>query len=309
MRVKYLLSVALVAVIGLGLGGCAWLVAPRITAVLTANPTSGEAELSVTFTLSESTGPITSYTLSFGDGTTPATGTDVDTTIVHTYEEAGSYTAQLTVQDDRGRTDTDTVTITVTDPDVPPGPTATLGVDDANPTVDQELTFYVEGTAPAGKKIVGWSLDFDDGTVIEKTPEVTTLDTDENHTYTDTGTYTAVLTVEDEDGATASDSVTVTVTDPPPNITLFTVDDQTPSVGQTVSFTLKAESGSAERKLVKWQINFGDGGSVTQDGFSEDELSVDYSHSYTQTGSYTAEGKVWDDVDATDSETEEIEVN
>ncbi len=320
MRAKYLLSVALMVLIGLGLGGCAWLFAPRITADLSATPTSGEAPLSVTFDLSGSTGNIVSFTLSFDDGSSPATGTDITTTVVNTYDDAGTYTAQLTVQDARGRTATDTATITVSEPETPPGPTATLGVDDANPLAGQELTFYVVGSAPAGKKIVYWSLDFDDGTEIEKTPEVTTLDTEENHTYTATGTYVAELTVEDEDGATATDTVTVTVSSPPPEISDFTVDNPDSGAGTegdpyvvtkdaAVEFTFDAEPG-AGRKIVKWQISFGDTGSYSKIVDEDSLFSVSHilSGGYEQTGSYTATARVWDDLDATDSASVEIDV-
>ncbi|MFO8034997.1 MAG: PKD domain-containing protein [Candidatus Bipolaricaulota bacterium] len=308
MRAKYLLSIAVLAAIGLGLGGCGWMFAPRITAVLSASPTSIEKGESVEFTLSGSTGNITSYTLEFGDSSTPATGSDVDTTVVHTYDEANIYIAQLTVQDDRGRTDTDTVTITVTDPDAP---TASLGVEPAEGTAPLEVTFTVEATAPTGKKIVEWTLNYGDGEdPAGEVVEVSSISEELDYTYDEAGEYIAELLVEDEDGTTASDTVTVTVTPPGPEITSFTAVPQTPSVGVDVTFEFEAEA-NGDQELVKWELDSGDGYVVsTTLGTPTDTLNVThtYEDGYEQTGSYTASVQVWDDVDATDSETLEIEV-
>lgn len=94
-------KIGLVVVFGLGLAGCAWLFAPP-QAVLTANVTSGVAPLSVTFSAAGSTGDIVSYTLTFGDGSDPATESNITVAVAHTYTTAGTYTATLTVQDNRG---------------------------------------------------------------------------------------------------------------------------------------------------------------------------------------------------------------
>jgi len=81
---------------------------------LTADPTSGAAPLSVTFTrgISGTYEPFWACSLDFGDGSTPAQG--CSGAVIHTYQKAGSYTATFTVYDDhayeRARK---TVTITV----------------------------------------------------------------------------------------------------------------------------------------------------------------------------------------------------
>ena len=82
------------------------------TAVITANPQSGEVPLEVTFTGDGSTddGTIVSYSWDFGDG---ATSTDANPT--HTFTEPGIYTVTLTVEDDGGLTDSANITITVTE--------------------------------------------------------------------------------------------------------------------------------------------------------------------------------------------------
>jgi len=84
--------------------------------VISASLTSGDAPLTVTFDISSSYDPdgtIVSYELDFGDGTPPATGTDVAQPITHTYASKGIFTAALTVTDDDGATGTAALEITV----------------------------------------------------------------------------------------------------------------------------------------------------------------------------------------------------
>ena len=82
------------------------------TAVASATPSSGAAPLSVAFNSAGSNDPdgsITSYSWNFGDGTAPV----VSASTSHVYQNAGTYTAILTVTDNRGATGTAPVTITV----------------------------------------------------------------------------------------------------------------------------------------------------------------------------------------------------
>lgn len=65
--------------------------APAPVSAFTATPLTGAAPLTVTFT-SGSTGTISSYAWTFGDGST-----STEQNPVHTYATAGSYTISLTV--------------------------------------------------------------------------------------------------------------------------------------------------------------------------------------------------------------------
>jgi PKD repeat protein len=78
-------------------------------ASFTATPTTGTAPLVVSFNGASSSDPdgsISSYAWSFGDGTTGS-----GATISHTYNTAGTYTATLTVTDNRGATNSTSKTI------------------------------------------------------------------------------------------------------------------------------------------------------------------------------------------------------
>jgi len=121
MRKKLLAGMLLLAV-AIGLSACRGFFTQAPVAVLVYAPEGTyEAPITVTFDLSGSQDPdgeIVGWTLDFGDGSTPATGTDVTTPVQHTYQAEGSYTATLEVEDNAGKKDQTSVVITVMAPRV-----------------------------------------------------------------------------------------------------------------------------------------------------------------------------------------------
>lgn len=111
-------------------------------AVVSANPTSGEAPLDVQFSSAgsgDSDGQIVSYQWDFGNGSSAT-----EASPWYSYPSAGNYTAMLTVTDDSGDTHTDTVAITVTS--TPPV--------DTLPAAPTNLTKTVVKTGKGKKKAI-----------------------------------------------------------------------------------------------------------------------------------------------------------
>jgi len=317
---------AVLALLGLGLTGCMWLFTPP-QAVLTAGVTSGTAPLSVTFTLSGSTGQITGYTLAFGDASAPATGTDITVAVVHAYTAPGTYTATLTVQDNRGRTSSATVVITVT---APATTSVSLGALPASGPAPLDVAFWATITAASGRRIKHLKLEYGDGEPdFEAVVDFTNYDfflIGADHPYADPGVYTATLTVTDDAPSPQifTATATITVTSPPPEITEFKADgvnfdDPDPTLtitsGDTVTFEFEADPATG-RKIKKWTL-LCPGSDIPSAG--EDDLAVDpldrsgltrtYTHTETGTQIYTSTLKVWDDVGNWDEAVINIEVD
>lgn len=168
---------------------------------MTASPASGTAPIRVTFdgsTSSDPDGTISSHAWNFGDGTT-GTGSIVD----HTYSSPGTFTAVLTVTDNKGSAGSAQTTITVGPPPVNQPPVARAA---ANPTSGlAPLTVQFDGSAssdPDGT-VISYLWEFGDGTA--GAGSIT------GRTYGQPGSYTATLTVTDNDGAAASSQVAITV--------------------------------------------------------------------------------------------------
>jgi PKD repeat protein len=158
---------------------------PPASASATANPTSGGVPLEVHFNGAVTGGcPEYTYAWNFGDG-----GTSTEQNPSHTYATEGSYTASLTVTDEKGKPAVSSISVAASCPPL-------SGTASANPlTGTAPLTAAFEATTSGGCPPVTYAWEFGDGgTSAEQNP---------SHVYQTEGNYTASLTVTDSKGVTS----------------------------------------------------------------------------------------------------------
>src|SRR5205809_818288 len=225
---------------------------------LNASPNSTEPTINPTFTATAvgGTPAYTSYSWTFGDGTTATTSA---ATTIHTYNSTGTFSVTVTVADSAGKTATSSVSVTVN------ARLTVTAVATPNPT---EVSVAVGSTAPTtgglGTPTCKWTFG-DTGTA--NTCSAT-------HPYTGAGTFTAIVTATDALGVTATNNTTITVS---PKLTVtMTTSTSNPVVGQSLTLTA-TPSGGVGTATCTW--NFGD--NTTGSGCST-------IHTYTTSGTFTA---------------------
>lgn len=242
---------------------------PPPTANASASPPSGVAPLAVAFNGGASTDDvgIASYNWNFGDpGSSSNTGTGV--AVNHTYMNAGTYTATLTVTDTHGSIATDPVTVVVT-------------AGSSSPTADASNSAPLSGVVPLhvvfdGRTstddggIVTYDWSFGDGNNHSGTSGITT------HDYTASGTYSVTLTVTDADGNTDSTPLTITVSEPGPPTADASGSRNTK--GAAPLNALLSSSASSCEGTCTYDWDFGDDSS----GSGSSQV-----HEYTTPGEYT----------------------
>lgn len=203
---RTLLACVLLGCLAVLLSGCALdglldnMVNREPRAVIDAKPTQGPAPLSVSLDAHYShddDGAILETRWDLGDPA--ATGSRLESALVHEYETPGTYIAKLTVTDDEGATNSQQLAIVVTNPP----PVANAAASDLAPHPGDDVKFDGSGSTDRFGTIVGYHWDFGDGQ---------TACTDKaTHAYKNGGTYTVTLTVTDDGGLTAQAALTVVV--------------------------------------------------------------------------------------------------
>jgi PKD repeat protein len=176
----------------------------RLLVQIISNETEGTAPATFEFeaNVTGGTEPYT-YSWDFGDGTE---GSD-EQTVVHTFDEAGTYNVTLVTTDVDNQNSSDSVEInieaaaltptTVTEP-----LTAQITSNDTEGTAPATFEFQANITGGTAPYAIHWT--FDDGR--EESDEEKIL-----HTFEEAGTYNVGLSITDTDDQTASDSIEIRV--------------------------------------------------------------------------------------------------
>ena len=242
----------------------------NLQAVITANTLSGPAPLAVSFSATGSTGDISSYAWSFGDGSTANTES-----VEHQYTTPGTYNASLTVTDSQGVASSKSVSIQVSNE--LPGNTPPHAVISSSTALGQApltVSFNGEGSTATDTVISLYHWDFGDGS--------NATGKSVSHLYSTPGTFSTVLTVTDGNGLTDSISTPVIVSssqqeNQPPQA-VFTVTSSGGSAPLTVTFNA-AGSIDNDGSIINYSWEFGDG--ATGSGISA-------THTYINKATFTA---------------------
>jgi len=244
---------------------------PPPVAAFSADQTSGTVPLTVAFT-SNSTGSITSYAWTFGDGQTSTAQNPS-----HTYSSAGNYSVSLNVTGPGGnqtQTKSSYITVSAANPDPPPPPAPVVAFTASKLAGNAPLAVNFTSTSTGTINSYVWN--FGDGT--------SSSAQNPTHTYSPPGTYSVSLTVN-------ASSVPVTLTKsnyivvspkppaaPPPPPTPpaanFSANRTSGAAPLSVTFSSAASTGT----IASYAWNFGDGTQST---------AQNPAHSYSQSGTYS----------------------
>ncbi|HHK60205.1 MAG TPA: PKD domain-containing protein, partial [Desulfobacterales bacterium] len=222
----------------------------KLTAKATADVTSGEAPLTVSFDGSFTdplNGRVDSFQWDFdGDGIFDYYS-DSSPKVSYTYARQGTYTAILKVTDGpHSAIDSLTITVTKSAPKVTPYAIPSSG---SSPLA---VDFSADAQDPDGK-IVLYQWDFEDDGAVDWS---SVSSADATHVYATPGTYTSRITVTDNDGQTSSGTVDITVSAPPPAPKATAAPDKG-HAPLTVAFSATGSTAPAGT-ISKYEWDFGD---------------------------------------------------
>lgn len=186
---------------------------------LSANPKSGKAPLTVTFSMSanDPDGSVSAWVLDVnGDGNADYSGYgNPPSTKGYTYTNSGNYNAALMVSDNNGAYASDVETINVGSQNQPPS--CSLSANPKSGKAPLTVTFSMSASDPDGS-ISTWLLNVGDGNSYSGSGNPPST---KSHTYTNQGNYDAVLAVSDNNDATDFATETINV-EPPTQLPIVT---------------------------------------------------------------------------------------
>jgi PKD repeat protein len=257
--------------------------APPAVAAVGAESTSEGGEISFATTFTDAGRQDTNVaTVDWGDGGAAETlaltqGAGAGTVSgSHTYAQDGTYTATLTVTDGDGGAGVRTFAVTISNvaPAVTlsPMPSATEGE-----SVTAFATFADPGMADTHTATIAWG----DGETESVTASQAAISG--SHLYANSGTYTVTVCVSDDAAETCQTQTAVIANAPP---ALSAVAGQASSEGETVTVTATftdAGPNDSHTAVVTW----GDG-TVEAATVDPQARTITASHTYVQSGTYTA---------------------
>jgi PKD repeat protein len=239
-----------------------------------------------TVTTGCTSGSVTSYTWSFGDG-----GTATGQTASHRFP-AGTYAVTLTIRDAAGRAVSTTQTVVVK---AGSNPTAAFTTSPAGPLPGQAVFFNASASLASGNRnIIDYQWTFGDGA---SGGGVTV-----SHAFAAVGAYTVTLTVVDDAGrtGTASQSVTVGATGPGAPVAKFTYSPTAPThLATTVVFNGSDSTSASPIESYVW--DFGD--------YTGPAYGVSVPHQFAAAGTYVVRLTITDGAGRTATTTQSVTVS
>ncbi|MBA3873384.1 MAG: PKD domain-containing protein, partial [Anaerolineae bacterium] len=206
---------------------------PRPIAAFTEDHTTGQAPLVIRF-INQSSGNITNFLWSFGDG-----GSSSEANPVYTFRAPGVFYVTLKVTGPGGSSNV-TQQINVQSPSAP---VAAFTQDTTSGSSPLTVKFTNQSTGI----ITSYNWTFGDGT--------TSLDPNPTHQFVAVGTYNVILSLVGP-GGTSFVTRKITVQDPvvPPPVAAFTPDKTTGNIPLAIQF-----SNQSTGKVTSYNWDFGDG--------------------------------------------------
>lgn len=253
-------------------------------AVAAASPVAGDVPITVNFSSAGSSDPdgaIVSHFWDFGDGASSAQSNPT-----HTYAVAGPYVAKLTVTDNGGASTTQTVLVDVVASNLVPVAVATA--DTYVGALPLDVILYAAGSYDPDGFIGNVEWLFSDGGSYWGATAY--------HTFTEPGPQTVTLNCYDARGGVGT--TTLVINEDGVNRPPVAVASATPASGYAPLAVQFSSAGSYDEDgtLVAYEWTFGDASGATS---SEPNPS----HTYAQSGNYTATLTVWDNQNVSRSDT------
>ena len=231
--------------------------------------------LNLSATGNPSNHPITSWTINWGDGSSPQTVTGNPNSVAHVFANAGSYTITASATENEG-TFAAAAPVDVTALVVPP----TVKIS-GNSAVNEDATYTLSLSAtgnPSNHPITSWTINWGDGTgnqTLSGNPNSAT------HVYANAGSYTITASATENEGTFSATSLKVTVAIVPPTVAIS--GPSTVNEDATYTLGLSATGNPSNHPITSWTINWGDGtGNQTVSGNPNSAT-----HVYANAGSYT----------------------